>query len=1445
MAKKQMLFKTKGMNQDLSVSAFNPEFAFENMNLRLSTNESNTMMSWVNEKGTALITFQTGKWDPTDATNTADVTSIAGTVIGTAVLNHQLVLFTTGEYDYIYITKFNADKSKMLGKKLFQGNLSFSTAHPIETLVSYESEAIQKVYWTDGENQPRVINIANKDATYVNDSFNFVRKLKLEETVKVKKEYGISGMFAPGVIQYAFTYYSKYGQETAIFYTSPLLYVSHKNRGASPEEKVSCAFVITIENVDKSFDYIRMYSIQRTSINGTPFCKRVQDIKTADLQETSAGSGIYKASFTDTGSSGNSIDPTELLYKSSEIVRVGTMESKDNTLFLGNISIARNSIRSLEDDVKDYTILSNDNRSFIAEDSGNSNYEYASQLTSVGETGDRHQGMTVPCGGFKGGDYYRCGVQFQHETGKWSDPIWVDDFHVGYHMNGNQEEPETGKGKPSYNSTTHTVTLPIIKGTINNADVLSDLRGAGYKKVRPVVVFPNLLDRTVVCQGVVTPALYTTKQRDTDRSLFAQSSWFFRPRNNDAALLGTAVAIAPKSSGFLDYTSKNVEEDFPDVGITPDYIPAFNPEYLRRVEIEGDYNEENRFKIDSYAATFHSPDIEFDEQLSLYDYSNVNYQVRGEVTFLKTLSDIDIQTESPTVSNSSAGFVYDVSSFSIDNNGAKGIVSGLFYDDLAVDDNNGFEAFEAMKNVQSNAKWLIYPWQATGSLNNDINRPSGKGTASAILKKKMISNLRYATTEIDEIAAATSSSSEAQLFSSDDNTIVRVKVDNSGNPYEGIYRGNVDTAIIPDHMEGKYFAFEGIEFTQDPLTQSWDSSIVHAVTNFNSIKWNKTFNGEKGGGDYTEQGASATVRTWNGKTDSNIWDYTSGGFGNIIGDEYRDLVLKKSLVRIKYKSTPHLILSNIQLSPVHDKSLELIEILNTDNSSVRFGGTSPDALMENTWIPCGEPVSLGDSNTNSVDFFYDYGDTYFQRWDCLKTYAFTPEDINQVVEIGSFMLETRVNIDGRYDRNRGQINNLNASPQNFNLLNKVYTQVDNFFSYKIMDERSYENNVYPNQICYSKTKTSGADVDQWTSITLASILEMDGDKGSVNKLIRFNDQIICFQDRGVSQILYNERMQMSTVQGVPVELGNSAKVDGKRYLSDTIGCKNKWSIATGSNGIYFIDSNEKSIYLFNGQLTNLSTTLGLNAWCKNNITNEVWDAGSTWKGFVTHYDKKNKDILFVNNDKALAFNENLKVFTSFYNYGKAPYFCNLEDTGIWVNKQYGGTEYSLWKHQENNAYCYFFGHEYPYWTTLIANPEPQIDKIFTNLEFRANVDYEGNQGENGDFEFFEPFKQLETWNEYQHGIANLSYQRNSFIHHTLDKNAALKRRFRIWRCDIPRDNAPIDPTTENPMGIYRKSSKPHPNDRMRNPWLYLKLLRSEIASMKRTEIHDVVMTYFN
>ena len=189
MAKKQTSWKTRGMNRDLSVSAFSHEFSFENMNLRLSTNEGNTLMSWVNERGTASIRIVSGNWNDGKDSIRVSVTELSGTPIGTAVINHKLVIFTTDNTgDYIYVLKY-ADESKtsMLCRNLYVGNLGFSVEHPLETLVSYESEDIQKVYWTDGVNQPRMINISEDPNSWIGEDanldffFDFVPAIKFPD----------------------------------------------------------------------------------------------------------------------------------------------------------------------------------------------------------------------------------------------------------------------------------------------------------------------------------------------------------------------------------------------------------------------------------------------------------------------------------------------------------------------------------------------------------------------------------------------------------------------------------------------------------------------------------------------------------------------------------------------------------------------------------------------------------------------------------------------------------------------------------------------------------------------------------------------------------------------------------------------------------------------------------------------------------------------------------------------------------------------------------------------------------------------------------------------------------------------------------------------------------------------------------------------------------------
>jgi hypothetical protein len=340
-------------------------------------------------------------------------------------------------------------------------------------------------------------------------------------------------------------------------------------------------------------------------------------------------------------------------------------------------------------------------------------------------------------------------------------------------------------------------------------------------------------------------------------------------------------------------------------------------------------------------------------------------------------------------------------------------------------------------------------------------------------------------------------------------------------------------------------------------------------------------------------------------------------------------------------------------------------------------------------------------------------------------------------------------------------------------------------------------------------------------------------------------------------------------------------------VSDSIGCSNKWSIAQTPAGIYFMDSINKHIFMFNGQLNNLSGTFGFNAWSKKNIPaeediqwNPVFDSNDGRSSFVSYYDKLNQDVLFINKDTALAFSEKLGVFTSFYDYGNSPYFCNLQDTGIWLRNEERKITPSvgadpidiptinIYRHQGGESYCNFFGEHKPFWMTLVGNPEPQLDKIFTNLEFRACVDDNGRY-DSSPFSPFEPIDSLEACNEYQHGFTNMvaGIRGHDAFKHPIDKErSTLKRKFRIWRCDIPRDNVqipslpnlPENPTEEeqtvydaavaernafiakeHSMGIFRYAS--HPIDRMRNTWLYLKLKSS---MDRRTEIHDMVMTYF-
>lgn len=676
-----------------------------------------------------------------------------------------------------------------------------------------------------------------------------------------------------------------------------------------------------------------------------------------------------------------------------------------------------------------------------------------------------------------------------------------------------------------------------------------------------------------------------------------------------------------------------------------------------------------------------------------------------------------------------------------------------------------------------------------------IISPTNGGSRSAVLKRKKISNLKFSqSTDYDDYDYVKSYpptfNINAQIFDSDQVQLIKV----NGHSYYG----NVDTMLAPVAPYGSIFA------TGDTNTLKGDN-----IPTFNSTDL------------YIQTKYATCIKSNN----------TSGyqAITTDLGDYTGSLRVTKEAIRMKYKSSPHFVfeLNNNTSTVLPDNNttdtspwLWIGEMYRDDNANLMFGGTTADALKANLWFPCGESAEINKDKNTTTKIEWKYGDTWYERYDCLKTYPFTMEDENSIIEIASFMCETRVNIDGRYDKNRGQDSNLFMTPQNFNLINNVYSQYDSFFNYRLLDNDYYALNNFPASIMWSLQKQSASIVDNWTTITMANILDLDGSKGAVNALKVWNDNIYCFQDTGISSILFNSRVQIPTSDNVPIEISNNYKVDGERYISNNLGCKNKWSICVTESGIYFIDSISNALYNLGNSMTDISSTHGFSHWFDEQLSQVDNTTSNQFYLEKTFYDKNRNDLYITTKDTALCFSELLGQFTSFMSYKNPDAMFNIGSDFYTIKDN------KLWK-MFAGGYNNFFDNYEPFDITFISNNDSAEDKIFTNIELRADFYADDTLLHNNSFNY------IRAWNEYQDtGKVKLDY--------TMCKPSNLKKKFRIWRIDIPRD-------------------KTNKLDRIRNTWTKIQLgtysddefnklgiSKNVIDNIKKSnmELHDLSVDYF-
>lgn len=467
------------------------------------------------------------------------------------------------------------------------------------------------------------------------------------------------------------------------------------------------------------------------------------------------------------------------------------------------------------------------------------------------------------------------------------------------------------------------------------------------------------------------------------------------------------------------------------------------------------------------------------------------------------------------------------------------------------------------------------------------------------------------------------------------------------------------------------------------------------------------------------------------------------------------------------------------------------------------------------------------------------GDTFFQRYDCLKTVPYSRDDQQSIVEIASFMCETHVNIDGRYDENRGLQDNTFINNGNFNLINKVYGQDNNFFQYNILDEDDFKTRNFPTRFTWSLNKTNGQPIDEWTRTNTAAFYDCDGDKGAISSIRRFNGRLFAFQERGISNIKYNENVALSTENGVPVELGNSGKVQGVDYISETIGSQNKWSCISTPYGVFFVDNNTPGIYRLGGgeqALTKLTRDT-MQRWFESN--------NKDTQGFVNaaSYDRNTDDVMFMYTDNdgdygCLAYNTGYNVFTSFYDY--EGFVDNIGKHSLNIHDN------TLWFLRESTKYNCFYGNYKPYWVTFVSNAYSDnmmmSNCVFDNVWYNADVlhksnnqmnNYESIQEMNDEIpEFdvsnyntgwYETFDEIEVSNDYQYARFSAKYQ-------TQTPGFQFIKKFRTWRVPVPRQNR-------------NGYMSPFGRERMRNSWLKVKLKNNNPTADKMV-LRNVYMDAF-
>jgi len=544
MQNKQSKHSYNGLQQDITSSQYQPNFYFDGRNVRINSTDSQSTNSITNERGNSLIltipipviNYETKVISYDDKilkynNDEIDYNSQSGdqVIIGHSNSRKYLILFTTDNNGFDCVWKVDYETYDIT--LLYLRDLNFSINNPIQTINNFENKNIDKVYWVDGVNQMRFINIEHsiesQDVEELIDIsqnvINMVGKYELNQPIITDILSG--GNHTSGMIQYAYNLYRLNSSQTKISPLSQLISLDKNTLGGGKiNELVGAVPVVSILNIDDTFTNIKVYSIKYTSYNEIPVISLIDDREIP----TNRNIEIF-----DDASIIQTLSIEEFIFLGSDIIIPKHINTKFNRLFFANYkeinfnididcraySYNSSNTSTIYDnlflnagnpDGKAFTIPTDgdyDDVELVKHDSVNLHYDifkYQEDGITFGGEGkylkyQLTQSLVFNEDNkyFKDDEIYRLGIEFYNNYGQFSQPIWIADFKS---LRGNLE------GK--YN--TLKVTLkPEFFTWLNTTIFDSEYdKPVGFKVL---TAERTINDKTIVANGLLNPMMINDK----------------------------------------------------------------------------------------------------------------------------------------------------------------------------------------------------------------------------------------------------------------------------------------------------------------------------------------------------------------------------------------------------------------------------------------------------------------------------------------------------------------------------------------------------------------------------------------------------------------------------------------------------------------------------------------------------------------------------------------------------------------------------------------------------------------------------------------------------------------------------------------------------------------------------------------------------------------------